>query len=243
MEPVLEIKNLCKSYDSFELKNVSFSVEKGSITGFVGRNGAGKTTTMKAVLNFVNPDKGEVRIFGKSFSENEEEIKQKIGFASSGTDYYPRKELNKILALTKTFYKNWDDEICKKYMEQFSLDGNKKIMELSEGMKVKFHLVMALSHHAELLILDEPTSGLDPVSREELVIIFRQLAQKGVTVLFSTHITSDLEKCADHITYIKNGEIIASEKTDDFTEKYKEKCRTLEDIMVYIELGETEEKK
>ncbi len=235
---VLEIKNLCKDYKTFSLKNVSFSVKKGSIMGFVGRNGAGKTTTLKAILNLVHPTSGTVKLFNKEFLTNEEEIKQKIGYASSGTNYYPRKTLKQIINAAKPFYKNWDDNICKEYMQKFELSENKKITELSEGMKVKFHLVLALSHNAEFLILDEPTSGLDPVSREELVIIFKNLAKQNVTILFSTHITGDLEKCADHITYIKKGEIIASSAMEDFLKSYAHEFNTLEDIMVHLELGE-----
>lgn len=237
MTKVLEIQNLTKKYTGFELKDVSFSLDEGCIMGFVGRNGAGKSTTLKSILNFVYPDSGNVLLFGKRFKDAEDEIKQKIGFASSGTDYYPRKTLKKIIHNVKTFYPNWDDTTCKSFMQQFALDENKRFMDLSEGMKVKFHLVLALSHDAKLLILDEPTSGLDPVSREELVIIFRQLAKKGVAILFSTHITSDLEKCAQYITYIKNGQILASKSTDAFMKDYEDHCSTLEEIMVYLELG------
>lgn len=240
MEKVLEIKNLCKSYPGFELDNVSFSIEKGSIMGFVGRNGAGKSTTLRSIMNFVHPDSGEVIIFGKNFTNAENEIKQKIGFASAGADYYPRKTLKQVISCSKMFYPEWSDETCNTYMKKFNLDENKKIHQLSEGMKVKFHLVLALSHGAQLLILDEPTSGLDPVSREELVIIFRKLAKEGVTILFSTHITSDLEKCADHITYIKQGKILASKPIDEFLTDYAPDITNLEDIMVHLELGDEE---
>lgn len=236
MEKVLEINNLCKKYPSFSLKNVSFSIEKGSIMGFVGRNGAGKSTTLRSLLNFVHPDSGSVKIFGMDFNDAEDIIKQRIGYASSGTDYYPRKTIGQIIACTKLFYPNWNDDVCNSYLDKFNLDPSKKICQLSEGMKVKFHLVLALSHGAEFLILDEPTSGLDPVSREELVIIFKKLAKQGVTILFSTHITSDLEKCADHITYIKKGEILASKSTEDFLADYAPDITTLEDIMVHLEL-------
>lgn len=240
MEKVLEINGLSKTYPGFALKNVSFSIDKGSIMGFVGRNGAGKSTTLRSILNFVHPDSGSIKIFGMDFKTAEDTIKQKIGYASSGTDYYPRKTVGQIIACTRNFYPTWSDEVCKTYLEKFNLDASKKICQLSEGMKVKLHLVLALSHGAELLILDEPTSGLDPVSREELVIIFRKLASKGVTILFSTHITSDLEKCADHITYIKKGEILASKTIEEFLADYAPKLTTLEDIMVHLEV-ETEE--
>jgi len=237
MSTVLEIKNLCKEYPKFKLDNVSFSIEQGTIMGFVGRNGAGKSTTLRSLLSFVHPDSGEIKIFGKNFKDAEDEIKKRIGYASSGTDYYPRKQLKKIIENQKMFYENWSDEACEKYMEKFELDENKKIMELSEGMKVKFHLVLALSHGAELLILDEPTSGLDPVSREELVIIFKELAKEGVTILFSTHITSDLEKCADSVTYIQKGKILSSKPMDRFMADFAPDITTLEDIMVHLELN------
>ena len=217
----LEIKNLCKSYEKFSLKNVSFSIEKGEIRGFIGRNGAGKTTTLKSILNLVHPDSGQVDFFGIPFEGNEKDIKQRIGYAVGGISYYRNKTIKDIVKVTKCFYKNWSDEQYRRYLSVFSLDENKKLSDLSEGMKVKFHLMLALSHGAELLILDEPTSGLDPVSREELLEIFLSLAEKGVSVLFSTHITSDLEKCADSITYIKNGEIIKTAPLDEFVGSYR----------------------
>lgn len=205
---ILSIKNLTKEYPGFTLDNVSFDVAKGTIMGLIGRNGAGKSTTLKAILNMVNADSGSVFCFDMDMKENEREIKQRIGFTGGEVDYYKKKKIKDILTITKRFYMNWDDEICHRYMKMFSLDENKTPSELSSGMKVKLNLVMALSHGAELLILDEPTSGLDPVSRDELLEILKLLKKQGVTILFSTHITSDLEKCADDITYIRNGKII-----------------------------------
>ena len=221
MESVLTIENLCKAYQAFQLKNVSFTVGRGQIMGFIGRNGAGKTTTLKSILNLVHPDSGSIRFFDQSFSGNEDQIKQQIGFASGGINYYQRRKIKDIAAVTKTFYPNWDDECYRHYLDYFSLDENKKPMELSEGMKVKCNLCLALSHHARLLILDEPTSGLDPVSRDELLEVFLALAANDVAILFSTHITSDLEKCADAITYIKNGQILASCAADTFMDSYR----------------------
>ncbi len=218
---VLEVKSLCKNYKDFSLKNVNFSLEQGKITGFIGRNGAGKTTTLKSLLNFVNPTSGEVIFFNKSFKENEFEIKQRIAFLLGGVNYYLNKKLKTITNVTKSFYQNWDNNTYKKYMKQFDLDENKTPAQLSEGMKVKYSLTLALSHNAEILILDEPTSGLDPVSRDEILEILMNLADKGITVLFSTHITSDLEKCADNIIYIKNGKIIAEDSIESFTNSYK----------------------
>ena len=238
---VLEINNLTKKYSAFELKSISFQIKAGEVMGFIGRNGAGKTTAIKSILNLIHPDAGNVRILGMDYPDNEDEIKQQIGYVVGGTNYYKRKELKDIVAITRIFYDNWDDESYRHYLNAFKLDENKRIMELSEGMKVKFYLTLALSHQARLLILDEPTSGLDPVSRDEINEIFRKLAEKGVAILFSTHITSDLEKCADTITYIKNGELLLSTKKEDFIRHFTGEiggAPTLEDIMVYIEREE-----
>ena len=213
---ILSIKNLTKEYPGFKLDSASFEVAKGTIMGFIGRNGAGKSTTLKAILNMVHADDGGVSYFGFDMKEHEGEIKQRIGFAGGEVDYYKKKKIKEILSITKRFYGNWDDELCKKYMKMFSLDENKTPSELSSGMKVKLNLTMALSHGAELLILDEPTSGLDPVSRDELLEIFKHLKKQGVTILFSTHITSDLEKCADDITYIRNGKIVYTGSVSGF---------------------------
>lgn len=218
---VLTVKNLCKTYPSFKLDNVSFSVEQGKITGFIGRNGAGKSTTLKSMFNFVHPDSGEVDFFNLPFNENEFEIKKKIGFVSGGIDYYPKKKIKTITSVTSGFYSQWDSDAYKKYMDLFKIDENKTPFALSAGMKVKYALALALSHNAELLILDEPTSGLDPVSRDELLEVFMTLCDEGKTILFSTHITSDLDKCADNIIYIKDGKIIAEDNIKSFTSSYK----------------------
>ena len=205
---VLSINGVSKEYPGFQLNNVTFSVEKGTIMGFVGRNGAGKSTTLKSILNMVHMDSGSVTFFDLDLKENESEIKQRIGYTGGAVDFYKKQKIKVLIDTTKRFYKNWDDNVCEKYMKMFSLDEKKTPSELSEGMKVKLNLVFALSHGAELLILDEPTSGLDPVSRMELIEIFKHLRTKGISVLFSTHIISDLEKCADEITYIRDGNII-----------------------------------
>ena len=218
---VLSINNLCKSYGTFRLQDVSFEVQRGEIMGFIGRNGAGKTTTLKSLLNLVHPDSGEVRFFGMDFHENELEIKSRIGFVSGGADFYPRKKLLLISEVTKSLYPNWNETEYRRLTELFALDENKTPAQLSAGMKLKYSLALALSHGAELLILDEPTSGLDPVSRDELLEIFLRLAREGVSRLFSTHITSDLDKCADRITYIREGRIVCSESADSFKKRYR----------------------
>lgn len=219
---VLNIENLNKKYEKFELKNISFSLDEGKIVGFIGRNGAGKTTAIKSIMNFIQIDDGDITFFEKYNRDNINKIKKYIGFVSGGIDYYSLKPIKVITSVTKRFYDNWDDEAYKDYMNKFNIDENKKPCELSEGMKVKYSLILALSHNAKLLIFDEPTSGLDPVSREELLDIFLELINKEkVTIFFSTHITSDLERCADNIIYIKNGKIILNETYDDLLNKFK----------------------
>lgn len=218
---VLEVKNLCKKYPAFELKNLSFSLEKGKITGFIGRNGAGKSTTLKSLFNFIHPDNGQILFFNNNFNDHEFEVKQRVGFVSGGVDYYSKRKIKTITAITKSFYKKWDDTAYSKYMTMFKLDENKTPAQLSAGMKVKYALTLALSHNAELLILDEPTSGLDPISRDDLLDVFMSLCENGITILFSTHITSDLDKCADNIIYIKNGMLIAEADIKAFVNSYK----------------------
>ena len=221
MKSPLTVQGLCKDYPAFRLQDVSFSLVRGSITGFIGRNGAGKTTTINSMLSFVHPDGGEISFFGLPWTEHEREIKEKIGFVSAGMTYHTRKKLKLITAVTKTFYPAWDDRAYEKYMNAFGLDGEKTPAELSNGMKIKYALALALSHGAELLILDEPTSGLDPVSREELVEVFLKLKDEGKTVFFSTHITSDLEKCADRILFLQQGCLKADDTLDGFRNAWR----------------------
>lgn len=176
---MLSVQNLCKKYPSFELKNVSFKLEQGYIMGFIGRNGAGKTTTLKAVLNLVHADGGSVVILGKEFRDNELELKQNIGLMMGGITYYPKQRLKTIASVVRRFYREWDDAAFQGYLKRFDLDPEKRVDELSTGMQVKFALALALSHNAKLLILDEPTSGLDPVSRDDLLELFRELIEQG----------------------------------------------------------------
>ena len=220
-ETVLELRGLCKEYPAFRLRDVGFSLTRGRIMGFIGRNGAGKTTTLKSMLNIVHPDAGEVKFFGLDFPAHEQEIKRRIAFVSGGANYYPHKKLSAITAVTRSFYDNWDEAAYRRYLSLFALDESKTPKALSAGMQVKYALALALSHGAELLILDEPTSGLDPVSRDELVDVFLSLADEGVSILFSTHITEDLDKCADDVSYIRNGEIVFSLPLAELRKKYR----------------------
>ena len=244
MAAVLEVSGLCKRYPKFYLDHVSFSVEEGSIMGLIGRNGAGKTTTLKAVLNIVHPTEGERRCFGLDLREHESEIKQRIGYAGGAVDYYKKRRIADIVSVTKGFYRQWDDGEYRRYLDLFGIDEDKTPSQLSEGMKVKLNLALALSHHAGLLILDEPTSGLDPVSRDELLDIFLYLKRQGTAILFSTHITSDLEKCADGITYIREGRVAASEPLSDFLAESARRGfgDSLEDAMVHYEREARHEK-
>ena len=219
---ILEIKELRKAYPGFLLDGVSFDVEEGSIMGFIGRNGAGKTTTIKSVLNLVHADGGTVLFEGQDLWANETASKRQIGLVLGEFNFYKRKKLRSIAAATKQFYPEWDEDTYQSLLKRFSLDPEKKVSELSQGMRVKFALALALSHRAKLLILDEPTSGLDPVSRDELLDIFRDIIEDGEhSILFSTHIISDLEKCADYITYIKSGKIVVSTDADSFRDAYR----------------------
>ncbi|CAM4030866.1 ABC transporter ATP-binding protein [Cohnella lubricantis] len=218
----LDVRNLTKVYPNFQLRDVSFQLEKGYIMGFIGANGAGKTTTIKSILNMLHLDGGEVRILGKNMAEHELELKQEIGFAFGGIDFYTRSKMKTLTDVMKRFYTHWNDDTYYSYLSRFKLDENKKIVELSTGMRVKYSLALALSHGAKLLILDEPTSGLDPVARDDLLDIFQELVVDGeISILFSTHITSDLEKCADFITFIENGRIIHSSEKEEFKESYR----------------------
>ena len=221
METILKVEKLNKKYPSFSLKDVSFAVKPGEIMGFIGRNGAGKTTTLKSIMNLVHYESGIVTAFDLEMNENELENKQRIGFALSELNYYPNRTIKRLMDVTKRFYKNFDENKFMEVCKLFNLDINKKLEELSSGMKVKYSVAIALSHQAELLILDEPTSGLDPVSRDEILDIFRQIVKnKDRAILFSTHITSDLDKCASNITYIHDGEIIYTGTKKDFVNSY-----------------------
>ena len=221
MEELLRLENVVKKYPSFSLKDVSFSIKPGEIMGFIGRNGAGKTTTLKCIMNLLHYESGSIKAFETDMSENELENKQRIGFALSELNYYPNRTIKQLMNVTKRFYKNFDEKKFEDVCKLFNLDVNKKLEELSSGMKVKYSVAIALSHKAELLILDEPTSGLDPVSREEVLDIFREIVKSGErAILFSTHITSDLDKCASNITYIQNGQIIFTGKKKEFVNSY-----------------------
>ena len=223
MSSVIDVKNLRKTYKKgFELKNINFSLEKGFIMGFIGPNGAGKSTTIKLIMNLIKRDEGEIKIFGIDNIVHEKEIKERIGFVYDECYFYPDLSLTEMKNIIAPFYKKWDETDFKKYMSDFNLDPKKKVKELSKGMKMKYSLAIALSHKADLIIMDEPTSGLDPIFRSEILdILYNLIQDESKSVFFSTHITTDLEKIADYITFINNGKIVFSKSKDEVLESYK----------------------
>lgn len=220
MSAILEVDNLRKEYRDFNL-NVSFSLERGYLMGFIGPNGAGKSTTIKLIMNLLKKDSGAIKVFGLDNVKNEIEIKQRIGFVYDQNYYYDELTVEEMKGIISRFYADWDDELYRSYLKIFDLDPRKKIKELSKGMQMKFSLIMALSHHAELIIMDEPTSGLDPIVRRELLQILSEILQdENKGILLSTHITSDLDKIADYITFINQGRIVESTTRDFLLENY-----------------------
>lgn len=221
MSSLIEVKNLCKDYGEFALDNVSFTLEPGYIMGFVGPNGSGKSTTIKLILNLLRKDSGEIRLFGLDYEKNECEIKQKIGFVLDDTYFYDGMTIKQVGWLVSGLYDEWDNAKFKAYLEKYGLSANKKVKTLSTGMKAKLSLAVALSHNARLLILDEPTSGLDPVVRNDILSeLFSVVQDSESGVFFSTHITSDLDKVADFVTFIQNGKILLTTTKDDINENY-----------------------
>ena len=221
MSGSLVAKNLCKTYPEFKLDNVSFEIKPGRIMGFIGRNGAGKTTTLKIIYGLVKQDSGDVYFDSEKIVEADASFKSQVGLLFGGVDFYPGQKVKSLTEVTKRFYSSWDDDLYHKWLKFFEISENKKIKELSNGMKVKYGLAVALSHGAKLLLLDEPTSGLDPVSRDEVLDCLRDIADKeNAAVLFSTHVISDLEKCADDITYIKEGKILYTGEVSAFEKGY-----------------------
>ncbi|MFN2747379.1 MULTISPECIES: ABC transporter ATP-binding protein [Bacillus] len=218
---MLEINNLSKHYQDFSLQNINFTLEKGYIMGFIGPNGAGKSTTIKLIMNLIKKDEGEINIFGLDSEKHNIEIKQRIGFVYDENHYYEELTLSEMKGIISPFYKRWDEAVFQRYAKDFQLPLKKQIKHLSKGMKMKFSLAIALSHHAELLIMDEPTSGLDPLVRSELLDVLQTLLEdENKSIFFSTHITSDLEKVADFITLIDNGQMILSKTKDELLEGY-----------------------
>jgi ABC-2 type transport system ATP-binding protein len=221
MDNILEIKSLKKSFKNFTLDNLTFNVERGSVMGFIGPNGAGKSTTIKLIMNLIKKDSGNINIFGMENLKHDKEIKQKIGFVYDENYFYEEINIIEMKNILCPFYKSWNDPLFEKYIKEFELPKKNKIKTLSKGMKMKFSLALALSHNAELIIMDEPTSGLDPVFRSELLdILYNIIQDENVSIFFSTHITTDLEKIADYITFINKGKLVFSQSKDEIVENY-----------------------
>lgn len=218
MDNILELHQVCKTFPktNFTLDHVSFSIPYGSIMGFVGENGAGKTTTIGCVLNTVSKDSGTIKIFGKELADTDTELKEKIGVVYDGDNfpaYWTAEQLSDVM---QGLYANWDNDLFKKYLNDFRLLPNQKIKSYSRGMTMKLAVAAALSHHPQLLILDEATSGLDPIMRDDMLDVFLEFVQdENHSILLSSHITSDLEKISDYITFIHNGKLIMAASKND----------------------------
>ncbi len=217
----IEIHDLVKKYDRFELGNIDLEIPSGIIVGLIGENGAGKTTLIKSILGIIKADKGDIQIFDKDYRKYEKEIKEDIGVVLDNM-FFPEilkvKDINPIMS---SAYKNWDSKLYFQYLKEFDIPSSQQIKKLSKGMRKKLEIITALSHHPKLLILDEPTSGLDPVVRSEVLDLFLNFIQdEEHTILLSTHITSDLEHIADHIVFIDKGKKVLDKSREEVLEYY-----------------------
>ncbi|GLC87346.1 ABC transporter ATP-binding protein [Lysinibacillus piscis] len=217
----IEVRHLHKSFEGFSLHDISFSVPEGTIMGFIGENGAGKSTTIKCILNLLKKDYGEILLFGKDIVEHEISIKNDIGVVFD--DLYVPETLNatQLDKIMKKVFKTWDSDYYFERLAQFKVPAYKKVKTLSRGMRMKLSIALALAHHPKLLLLDEPTSGLDPIVRDEILdLLLAYMEDETHSILLSSHMTSDLEKIADYITFIHDGEIVWSESKDVLLYEY-----------------------
>ena len=220
-ENAIEISGVTKKYSGFTLDNISFNVPKGSIMGFIGQNGAGKTTTIRSLLNIISIDGGEIKLLGLDYLRNEQEIKERISVVFDELPFHDVFNAKDMARIFEGIYPQWDNAVYTRYLERFGLPMKKKIGEFSKGMKMKLQIACALSHNAELLVMDEATTGLDPVVRDEILHIFMEYLQDGErSILMSSHITSDLEKIADSVTFIDKGRLLISGYKDDILESH-----------------------
>lgn len=224
---VIEIKGITKDYGDFKLDNVSFYIPEGSVCGFIGQNGAGKTTTIKAILDIIKVDAGEVLVFGKDVAKDGAVIREDIGVVFDEMGFHEFMTGKDINIMMKNIYKKWKEEVFFDYLKKFSLPSRKPCGEFSRGMRMKLQIAVALSHDAKLLIMDEPTSGLDPIVRNEMIQIFREyVVEEDHSMLLSSHITGDLEKLADEVVFINQGKIFLAGNKDEILEKHGIlKCR------------------
>ena len=217
----IEIRNLTKKYDGFTLDNISFCVPKGSIMGFIGQNGAGKSTTIKAILNIIKTDGGQISLLGMDHLKDETAAKEQIAAVFDECPFHDSFKAKQLSIMFKGLYENWNEELFYSYLDRFNLPRNKKIGKFSKGMKMKMQIATALSHGAKLLIMDEATTGLDPVVRNEILDIFREyLSDDTNSILMSSHITSDLDKIADCVTFIDKGKLLLTGYKDDILESH-----------------------
>lgn len=223
MENAIKVTGLSKHYSGFELSDVSFSLPRGTVMGFIGRNGAGKTTTIKLIMGLIHKNAGSIEVLGKEMGPDSADIREKIGFVYDEQAFYGGiMTVRNVGKMTGRFYKEWNNDEFYRLIKNFNLDPEQKTEALSRGQRTKLSLALALSHNAELLIMDEPSSGLDPVFRNEFIdILYRIIQDEHKSILFSTHITTDLEKIADYITLIDNGRVVFSETKDDILDRYK----------------------
>ena len=222
MNDYLEVRNLSKSFEGFQLRDITFTLPKGYIMGLIGPNGSGKTTTVKLILNMLKRTSGEVKILGFDNISNEQEAKGNLGVVFDSNYFCDEWKISQVEKSVSAFYENWDTQKFSEILKKFHIQPSKKVKELSKGMQMKLMLACAFSYDAKLLILDEPTSGLDPVSRDELLHILSEYIEDGEhSVLFSTHITGDLERAADYITYISYGELFFSGRKDEFVDSFR----------------------
>ena len=217
----IEIKGITKKYDGFTLDNVSFEVPQGSIMGFIGQNGAGKTTTIRSMLNIIPIDEGEISLLGMDHIKQEQEIKEQIAVVFDELPFQDLFNAKDIAKIMEGIYPKWDNAVYQQYLERFQLPKNKKVGQFSKGMKMKLQIACALSHDAKLLIMDEATTGLDPIVRDEILHIFLEYLQdEGRSILMSSHITSELDKIADSVTFIDRGKILISGYKDEILETH-----------------------
>ncbi len=222
MNKTIEIKNLIKRYDSnFQLGELSLDIPSGEIIGLIGENGAGKTTLIKSILGILQVNNGEIKIFGNDTIKNAAKIKEDIGVVLDNTFFPEILNAKDIDSIMKSIYQSWDSKLYYDYLKNFDIPVNSIIKKLSKGMRKKLEIAAALAHHPKLLVLDEPTSGLDPVVRNEVLDIFLKFIEDDEhTILFSTHITSDLEHIADEIIFIDEGKVLLNKSRDDILDNY-----------------------